>query len=326
MNHADVRERLELAAAEPGGLDRLAAGDTPESALVASHLAGCPSCLDELGRLRRTTGIIREVVIDDGENREDPVLPAYLRERTLAYVRELGVPRPLAPAVAASAGGAASASAGVVPSFVAAPAAAAGSVFDAPTALAPNVLAPNVLAPAASAPAAVRRGTAFSTLGRSGAFPRRAAWIASIAAAVVVSVVATSVLIGGLGVDHSGLAEVAGWTADVAAAPDAREVSLRAVDTGVAKGGITLARSSGALVVVVRALAAAPSGREYRCWLETATGRTWVGKMVFDDGLAYWVGTVPSLRTVPAGTVFGISIEDVAGTSIGGPPVLHGSL
>jgi hypothetical protein len=290
MNHADVREQLELAAAEPAGLDRLGAGDTPEAVLVASHLAGCPSCLDELSRLRRTTGLIREVVLDEGEELEDVVLPPELRERTLAYVRELGVSRPMAPAAATTGGLAPTAGA-----------LASGAAID--------------RAPSAAAPVTGARR-----------FARRAAWIASIAAAVVISVVATSVLLGGRGATSAGLAEVAGWTADVAAAPDAREVALKSVDTGIAKGGITLAPSSHRLVVVVRGLAAAPSGREYRCWLETSVGRTWVGKMFFEDDISYWVGPVPSLAAVPAGTVFGISLEDAGGTSIGGPAVLHGTL
>ena len=51
IDHADVRELLELAAAEPGGLDRLAAGDTVDAAAVAGHLVGCPSCAEEARRL-----------------------------------------------------------------------------------------------------------------------------------------------------------------------------------------------------------------------------------------------------------------------------------
>ena len=42
MDHDQVREQLELAAAEPGGLERLMAGDTAAARAVAAHLAGCP--------------------------------------------------------------------------------------------------------------------------------------------------------------------------------------------------------------------------------------------------------------------------------------------
>ncbi len=44
MDHETTRDALDLAAAEPGGLDRLMAGDTPEAMAVAAHLAGCASC------------------------------------------------------------------------------------------------------------------------------------------------------------------------------------------------------------------------------------------------------------------------------------------
>jgi hypothetical protein len=87
MEHDEVRDLLADAAIEPGGLDRLMAGDTPTAALVAGHLAGCPECTDELERLRRSVGIIRPMV------RATP--PPELRERTLAYVAGLGRERRL---------------------------------------------------------------------------------------------------------------------------------------------------------------------------------------------------------------------------------------
>ena len=92
MDHREIREQLEVAAVEPGGLDRIAAGDTPESASIAGHLAGCGPCLDELDRLRRAVSMVRSVVADEAF---DP--PAELRARTLSYVRELGVARPRQP-------------------------------------------------------------------------------------------------------------------------------------------------------------------------------------------------------------------------------------
>ncbi|MBA2381637.1 MAG: hypothetical protein H0V73_05950, partial [Chloroflexi bacterium] len=59
MDHSDVREVLEDAAIEPGGLERLMAGDTAAASLVAGHLAGCPDCAEEMERLRRSVGMIR---------------------------------------------------------------------------------------------------------------------------------------------------------------------------------------------------------------------------------------------------------------------------
>ncbi|HEY7133404.1 MAG TPA: anti-sigma factor [Candidatus Limnocylindrales bacterium] len=85
MEHDEVRELLEDAAVEPGGLERLMAGDTPTAALVAGHLAGCPSCTEELDRLRRSVGVIRPAV--------RAVPPPELRRQTLDFVAAVGRPR-----------------------------------------------------------------------------------------------------------------------------------------------------------------------------------------------------------------------------------------
>ena len=85
IDHDEARELLELAAVQPGGLDRLAAGDTAESSALAGHLAGCSSCSAEAERLRASAGLIREAIL------ETP--PPELRERTLALVRAVGRPR-----------------------------------------------------------------------------------------------------------------------------------------------------------------------------------------------------------------------------------------
>jgi hypothetical protein len=82
MDHNEAREILELAAVEPGGLARLTAGDTPEAAAVAGHLAGCRECTQELARLRHVAMVVRGVV------RTSP--PTELRDRTLAFVRQVG--------------------------------------------------------------------------------------------------------------------------------------------------------------------------------------------------------------------------------------------
>ncbi len=82
IDHAAVREQLELAALEPDGLDRLAAGDTAEAAAVAGHLAGCPACAEEARRLTILAPRLRDVA------QEMP--PDGLRERTLTLVRDTG--------------------------------------------------------------------------------------------------------------------------------------------------------------------------------------------------------------------------------------------
>jgi hypothetical protein len=85
MDHDEAVEQLELAAVEPGGLDRLMAGDTAMAAAVVGHLAGCESCSEELRRLSRAAPLLRDLV------RTTP--PTDLRDRTLAFVRERGRPR-----------------------------------------------------------------------------------------------------------------------------------------------------------------------------------------------------------------------------------------
>jgi hypothetical protein len=110
MDHEDVREQLELAAAEPSGIDRLMAGDTPLAGSIAAHLAGCSSCTEELDRLRRASILIGDAV------RTTP--PPELRERTLTLVRAVGRDRTPGPArvlepVAASASAAPVAAAAV---------------------------------------------------------------------------------------------------------------------------------------------------------------------------------------------------------------------
>src|SRR3954447_26426958 len=82
MDHADALERMEIAAAEPDGLERLMAGDTADAAAVAGHLAGCPSCQLQLAAIRRTAVLARRVI----EAAPDPAL----KDRTLAFIREVG--------------------------------------------------------------------------------------------------------------------------------------------------------------------------------------------------------------------------------------------
>ncbi len=295
MDHADVREVLEVAAAEPGGLDRLMAGDTIEAGAVAAHLAGCPDCTAELGRLRLTAAILRDVVPT-----EAPVeLPPDLRERTLAYVRELGVPRPAVAAVGA----------GDVIAFP------VGERTAAPAAQLAPVAAP-VVAPTAVPDAGARRGT----------FLRPAVWVASIAAAVILSVVGTTMLFNSRADDQQSLQKVASWSIDIAAAPDAQHVALSDPSGGAAAGTLSFSATDGGLAVVADQLAPAPAGHEYRCWFETSAGRTKVGKMFFSGDIAYWVGDVEGLATATPGTKFGVSLEDAGGSGIGGDPVLIGTL
>ncbi|MDO8484111.1 MAG: anti-sigma factor [Candidatus Limnocylindrales bacterium] len=273
MDHDATREQLELAAVEPGGLDRLMAGDTSTAQAVAAHLAGCPTCTDELARLERASRRIRAVV------RESP--PADLRERTLAAVRAAGVQR-IAP-VAAS----------------------------------------------ASPPPS----TGGMSSGAAGRGRSTLEWVAAIAAAVVVSVVATSVIVGWR-VDErlasqantiEALAEVTSATLQVTAEPDARRVTLAGRAPGFA-GNLIFSPSTSELVVVATGLTPPLAGQEYRCWVEEAGERQRVGKMFFSDGLAYWIGPAPAVEGLVDDATFGVSLVDSNGTAVDPEPALVGGL
>jgi hypothetical protein len=277
MDHDATREQLELATAEPGGLERLMAGDTPAAQAVAAHLAGCPACTEELARLGRAAGVIARFV------REQP--PADLRERTLAAVRAAGVARgPAGGGTAASvANGSASAGAG-------------------------------------PGPAAAGRGRA--ALG----------WVAAIAAAVVISVIATTVIVGGR-VDEQlaaqsneieALERVTIATLEVTAEPDVRRVALGGVAPAVT-GSLVFSPSTSELVVVATGLTPPPVGQEYRCWVEQAGDREGVGKMFFSDDLAYWIGPVSAVEGLVGDASFGVTLVTLDG-SADGQDVLEGGL
>lgn len=268
MDHNEVRELLEDAAVEPGGLERLMAGDTPTAALVAGHLAGCPDCGEELNRLSRSVAVIRPVV------RSTP--PPELREQTLAYIAAVGRPR----------------------------------------------------GPATAAP-----GPADSSVARERPVGHRFRAPVAVAAALVLAVGATGLLVS---VDRDNaarvqsaqvgaLADVARWTMWVEAAPDARRVALASTTGGPAVGRLIFSPSTTQVVVVADDLAPPPAGYEYRCWVEIGGTSRPIGKMYLGGGVAYWVGDVADLATVPADARFGVSLVDLAQPGTPGEPVLVGA-
>jgi hypothetical protein len=158
-------------------------------------------------------------------------------------------------------------------------------------------------------------------------------WVASIAAAVVLSVLATTFV-----VDRQvsqrladqdraigGLEAVASATIDITAQPDVERVRLAAADIDTT-GSLLFSPSTTKLVVVATGLQRPPEGREYRCWVEVDGKREPVGRMFFADDLAYWVGDTPAISDVPPGTTFGVSLAELGNTSIDAPPVITGQL
>ncbi len=287
MDHAEARELLEIAAVEPGGLARLMAGDTPEAASLAGHLAGCTDCTAVRARLRPAAGIRR------GVDRTTP--PPELRDRTLALVRGVGRDR----SGGRAAGVAVAAGAAPQP-----PAAARGlqSASGRRASLARVVGLAAVLAVAI-----VGTGLAIG-VPRDAAIADRDATIRRQAEAV------------------KDLVAVTVGTLRVVGQPDARYVTLASATGAQASGSLVFSQAARELVVTATGLTEPGAGYEFRCWLEAGGRRQLVGKMFFGGGLAYWVGKVDALSAVPADASFGVSLVDLGNPSGTGEPFLTGGL
>ena len=291
MEHDEVRELLQDAAVEPGGLERLMAGDTPTASAVAGHLAGCPDCADELERLRRSVALIRPVV--------RAVPPPELRERTLAYVAAVGRRRGVAAGATESA---------------AAPTPASGLA----SAGQPAQVVRSEPGERAREPIPLRRSGSLR-------------WLAALAAALIVAVAGTGALVSSSrdgqareqAAEIDALGDVARWTLRVDAQPDARRIALAPANGSAATGTVVVSPAAMEVVVVADALARPPAGQEYRCWVELTGSRRPIGKMFFGGDLAYWVGPVAQIKDLPANAQFGVSLVDLASGSVG-QPVLEG--
>jgi hypothetical protein len=306
MDHSEVRELLEDAAIEPDGLDRLMAGDTAGASIVAGHLAGCPDCSEELERLRRSVGLIRPTV--------RAVPPPELRERTLAYVAALGRPRGAFEVASATTSSAPISVSGMEP----------------PRAPHVPTATPSPAGPA-SPPASVvdlagRRAGRTARVGRLG-------WLAGLAAALIVAVGGTTLLVNAnrdstnqaLSAEIDALGDVTRWTLRVDAQSDARRIELASATGAAVSGNIVFSPTSTELVMVADHLTPAPAGHEYRCWVEIGGQRSSIGKMFFGGDLAYWVGKVPEIAGIGSDARFGVTLVDLGANGAPGDPVLTGS-
>ena len=158
-------------------------------------------------------------------------------------------------------------------------------------------------------------------------------WVGAIAAAVLLSVVGTSVVVSGQ-MDRrlasqaeaiTALEKVTTATLKVTAEPDARRVALAGSDPSMS-GSLVFSPSTSELVVVATGLTPPPAGQEYRCWVERDGQRDRVGKMFFSDDLAYWIGPVAAVDGLLSGATFGVSLVDAAGAALDSDPVLDGRL
>jgi len=288
MDHEEVLEQLELAGVEPGGLDRLMAGDTALAAAVVSHLAGCERCSEELRRLSRAVPLLRDTV------RTTP--PADLRERTLAYVRAHGRPRSETAAGLAT---------------------AAVPVMTAPGGMAPDALPAPKPVPAAAEP---RRRTDRLLPWVATAAAVVALLVASLSfvngraeserqAAVIRGLEALNVA-----------------TIEITGDPDASRVALISTTGSDTSGTLLFSPSTTKLTVVATDLEEPPAGQEWRCWVEIDGQRQSVGKMFYADDLAFWVGETPAVSDLPDGTTFGVSLTEVASPALDADPVISGEL
>lgn len=291
MEHAEAQELLELAAVEPDGFNRLAAGDTPESAMLAGHLAGCEECSAELERLRRSSALIRDAV--------RTTTPPELKERTLAFVAAVGRDRT---AVAATPAGA-------------------------PIAVA-------VAAPGPGAPPRQAEPVSIddARTRKAGGIGRLGLWATTVAAGIVIALVATQLLI--VGPQNSqiedqqqavnALAKAAAWSLQIQGEPNAERVALVST-TGDADvtGTITYAPGTNRLVVLAQGLEEPPAGTEYRCWVERGGQRVPIGKMFFAGDVAFWVGEVPDIDQAGEDATFGVSPSPTGDpTDVSADPVL----
>jgi hypothetical protein len=310
MDHDATREQLELAAVEPGGLDRLMAGDTLTAQAVAAHIAGCPSCTQELARLQRAAALIRATVRD---------MPSPdLKTRTLAAIRAEGVLRPLAASAGAASAGAAATAGGATAVVAALPSMPGQDAAD-PT---PARLRP-VAVDAGSQPTDRRRRIA-PVIG----------WVGTIAAAVVLSVVSTSLVFGnrvdeqlhGQEATISALEEVSTTALSVTAQPDEQHVALAGVSSPSITSSLAFSPSTTELVWLASGLTPPTAGLEYRCWVDIGGTRHGVGKMFFSQDLAYWAGESDAVSGLTTGATFGVSLVKIGGDSVSSEPVLLGTL
>src|SRR4051794_14347552 len=288
MDHEETREQLELAAVEPGGLDRLMAGDTPLAQSVAGHLAGCESCTTELARLRRSSGVIR------ADMREMP--PADLKARTLAAVRAQGVQRPLVAATPAVA---------VIPLTDRAATTATAS------------------SPATTSPAAGARRRTWSTLAMVATIA--AAVVLSVVTTSLIVGRRVDDQLAQQALTIGALEHVTTTTMAVAAQPDAEHVQLAGVSDPALDASLVYSPGTTDLVVVATGLTEPAPGYEYRCWVEVNGQRERIGRMFFGGDLAYWAGATPAIAGTSSPTTFGVSLVDVSAPTLDAQPVLVGS-
>lgn len=155
-------------------------------------------------------------------------------------------------------------------------------------------------------------------------------WVAAVAAAVVISVVATSLLVGArfderLAAQDSAIEDLATVTAatlEISGQPDATRVALASPEGAPTRGTLLFSPSTTELVVVASELTPPIGPGEYRCWVVVDGARQDIGKMFYGGGLAYWVGPSPAVAGLDGGATFGVSLVGEDGTAEADPVLI----
>lgn len=193
-------------------------------------------------------------------------------------------------------------------------------------------VAPEPSRPAIEPSASVAIPTDAVIAARAGRRADRLPALAGLAAALIVAVAATGVVLNAnrdadvrSQTDQvEALGKVARWTLRVDGRPDVRRIALTSTTGAATTARLVFSPSTTELVVVADQLAPPPAGREYRCWLEVDGTRASIGKMYFGGDLAYWVGDVAELAGLGPDARFGVSLVELSGSEPG-EPVLIGS-
>jgi hypothetical protein len=159
-------------------------------------------------------------------------------------------------------------------------------------------------------------------------------WVATIAAAVLLSIAGTALIVGNRADTQiaaheqtiDALEEVSTTALAVNAQADEQHVALTGVSDPTAAGSLAFSPSTTELVWLASGLTPPPAGYEYGCWVESGGTRQRIGKMFFSKDLAYWAGETNAVSGLSSGATFGLTLVGPDGKPVSADPVMAGSL
>jgi Anti-sigma-K factor rskA len=199
--------------------------------------------------------------------------------------------------------------------------------------LPPESLRARVLGTRPGEPTARRAGARPTTPSLRLPGGNRRPLLLGLAAAVVVAIVGGGIIVNegarlAASASHvQSLAAVIEAVDRVLAEPEHRVVQLRTA-AGAAGGSVSWSRHD--LVVLTTSLAPPAAGQIYRCWLAWDGRSAAIGAMDFEDGTAYWIGSLDDWAAIELdpGTQFLVTLEPggPANRQPSGPTVLEADL